>query len=143
MENQSAFNNSKRRPSSHAGHNITSLVDCFAIILIYLLMSTSFGAFDIDTPKDLQLPKAVKTVALKDATVVTVKGHEYLVAGKGVRLEDLSQEFKRLNDSKKSASLLIQADRRANYGDVNPVVMAGLQAGFEEVQFAALAEEKM
>jgi biopolymer transport protein ExbD len=141
---------SKSKHSSHShGHNLTSLVDCFAIILIYLLMATSFGEIDLDMPKDMKLPKAAKTQSLNQSTVVQVRAQSYQIAGRTVTLQNLAEEFKNLSDAAKAANdnsktaIVIQADRNLSYGEINPVVMAGLQAGFEEVQFAVLKEEKM
>ena len=141
---------SKTKYSQHShGHNLTSLVDCFAIILIYLLMATSFGEIDLDMPKDMKLPKAENTQSLNQSTVVQVRAQSYQIAGRTVTLQNLAEEFKILHDAAKTSNdsskkaIVIQADRNISYGEINPVVMAGLQAGFEEVQFAVLKEEKM
>jgi biopolymer transport protein ExbD len=138
---------SKKNSNNSHGHILTPLVDCFAIILVYLLMATSFGEIDLDINKDIELPKAAHSQALVESTVVKVSKHSYEVAGKQVSMRDLAEEFKKIFDSKKSAdqkanpAIVIQADRNLSYGEINPVVMAGLQAGFNEVQFAVLKED--
>jgi biopolymer transport protein ExbD len=137
----------KEKNTVTPGHNLTSLVDCFAIILIYLLMATSFGEIDLTVPKGMQMPQAVKTQSLVDNTVVLISENTYSIAGRIFALSQLAEEFKRLHDEKakttdvSKAAIVIQADKNISYGQINPVVLAGLQAGFSEVQFAVLKDE--
>jgi biopolymer transport protein ExbD len=129
------------------GHNLTSLVDCFAIILIYLLMATSFGEIDLDVPKDMKLPKASEAAALKNPLVIQVRAQNYLLNNRILTLPQLTEELKKtalgLKGENGSKSLVIQADKNLSYAELNPVVVAGLQAGFDELQFAVMKEERL
>lgn len=141
-----AFTNPKRIHQSHGHQNLTSLVDCFAIILIYLLMATSFGELELNIPEGMKLPKASEAQALKNSLVVQVRDHSYLVNNRIVSLPNLTEELKKLADQQGgegSKALVIQADRDLNYAELNPVVVAGLQAGFDEMQFAVMKENEL
>lgn len=146
---QFGFETTKKSVHSEGhGSNLTSLVDCFAIILIYLLMATSFGEIELAIPKDIKLPKATHATALKNPLVITVRAQNYLIDNRIVTLPKLTEELKRIADAtaadeKGSKSIVIQADRNLSYAELNPVVMAGLQAGFDELQFAVLKEEQL
>ena len=84
----------KRNSNNSHGHILTPLVDCFAIILIYLLMATSFGELDLEINKDIELPKAAHSQALVESTVVKVSKQSYEIAGKQVSMRNLAEEFK-------------------------------------------------
>lgn len=146
MKTSSGFKKKEKQHIEH-GHNLTSLVDCFAIILVYLLLATTFGEISVDIPKDMKLPKASEAQALQSDYVVQVHKGEYLVDNKKVRVDQLGEVLKQKADSipseeGKSKSLVIQADRRLNYGEINPLVMISLQAGFQELQFAVIKDNK-
>jgi biopolymer transport protein ExbD len=128
------------------GSNLTSLVDCFAIILIYLLLATSFGEIDLEIPDGMKLPKASEASALQNPLIITVRAQNYLINNQIFSLPKLTEELKRIADSTQagdngSKALVIQADKDLSYAELNPVVMAGLQAGFDELQFAVMKEE--
>jgi biopolymer transport protein ExbD len=134
--------------SHGGGHNLTSLVDCFAIILIYLLMATSFGELDLDIPEGMKLPKASEATALKNPLIIQVREQSYLLNNRVLSLPQLTEALKQAADSTKasdsnSKALVIQADKNLSYAELNPVVMAGLQAGFDELQFAVMKEENL
>lgn len=137
----------KKIGSTEHGHNLTSLVDCFAIILVYLLMATSFGQIELDIPRDMTLPRASEGTPLTNPLVIQVHQGHYLLNKQVFELSQLAEELKRLADESKESSdstpkgLVIQADRQLQYGELNPVIVAGLQAGFDEVQFAVQEEE--
>ncbi len=145
MKRQKGFGQKEQEHVEH-GHNLTSLVDCFAIILVYLLLATSFGEIPLDIPKDMKLPKATEAQALMSDYVVQVHNQQFIVDGKAVRVDQLAQILKAKADSipseeGKSKSLVIQADRKMSYGEINPLIMVSLQAGFQELQFAVIKDD--
>lgn len=148
MRKANSFKKSKSHSGEHSGHNLTSLVDCFAIILVYLLLATSFGEIDLDMPKEMVLPKASEAQALTNSLVILVnKNQSYEIGGRTIALQELGEELKKLSDlqtdNPDKKAIVIQADRQLTWGELNPVVVAGLQSGFSEVQFAVIKEEKM
>lgn len=147
MKKISSFKRDQSSSHESHGHNLTSLVDCFAIILVYLLLATSFGEIDLEIPKDMVLPKATKAQSLTQSLIVLVKHDGYQVGDKQFSIQELGPELKRLADSQDVApenkSIVIQSDRQTPWSELNPAVVASLQAGFSEVQFAVLKEEKL
>lgn len=144
--NNLSFTSKKRGHGAGNGHNLTSLVDCFAIILIYLLMATSFGEIDLEIPKDMKLPNATEAQALKNPLIIQVREQNYLLNNRVLTLANLTEELKKIagkNGETGSKAIVIQADRNLNYSELNPVVVAGLQAGFDELQFAVMKEERL
>lgn len=137
----------EKKHAHGGGHNLTSLVDCFAIILIYLLMATSFGQVDLDIPQDMKLPKASEAQALKNPLIIQVRAQNYLLNNRILTLPQLAEELKKTAEGLKadngSKALVIQADKNLSYAELNPVVVAGLQAGFDELQFAVMKEERL
>jgi biopolymer transport protein ExbD len=145
MKRSKKFGSSSHEPVEH-GHNLTSLVDCFAIILVYLLLATSFGEISMDTPKDMKLPKASEAQALMSDYIVQVHNQQFIIDNKPYRVDQLAAVLKAKADSLpteegKSKSLVIQADRKMSYGEINPLIMVSLQAGFQELQFAVVKDD--
>lgn len=136
-----SFDFKKRSTGSHAAkHSLTPLVDCFAIILIYLLMASSFGSEEFKVPEGMKLPKASEAQVTDNMVIVVVKNQTYSMGGKTYSIPALIAEFKKIPEKK---AIIIQADKNLSFGEINPVVTAGLQSGFSEVQFAVSKEEKM
>lgn len=137
------FARNKSNDKSGSKHILTPLVDCFAIILIYLLMATSFGQIEVKIPEGMKLPKATEGKAPTGTLVIEVKNQSYVINGVSIPLPRLSEELKKIADSSSAKqALIIQADRGMSYGEINPVVIAGLQAGFSELQFAVVNEQE-
>jgi len=132
--------NSKRK-AGLAGLTLTSLVDCFTILVAYLLAVTHIGAVEFPVDKNIKLPQASYSLAAKDSAVITLTQGQYLVGKDIVKSKNLASTLEDLKTTKKSESLLIQADEKTAYEDLNPIVMAGLQAGFKKIGFAILQKE--
>jgi len=60
------------RRSSVTGLSLTSMVDMFTILVVFLLMNYSSTGEIIYIPKDVKLPKASQTKELKPAHIVTL-----------------------------------------------------------------------
>src|ERR1700722_9927221 len=60
------------RRSATASLSLTSMVDMFTILVVFLLMNFSSTGEIIYIPKDVKLPKASETKELKPAHVVSV-----------------------------------------------------------------------
>lgn len=72
------------RKSVQAGLFLTSMVDMFAIMVIFLLQSFSAEGEIIVLPRGLELPKAANTGTLERAPVITVGLEEILFEGEKV-----------------------------------------------------------
>ena len=121
--------------------SLTSLVDGFTILVIYLLVSTSFCTTEIKIPRGMLLPEAGHSESL-DAQGMTIRiqDNKYYLNNTAMNLEQLDIALQRRQ--KKNEAIIVQADKRANYALLNPVVLSGLQAGFSKISFAVLQGEK-
>lgn len=81
------MNNSRRmnrmaRAKKHraAGLNLTSLMDVFTILVLYLLVSQSSGTV-LEPPKDVKLPESVVETKPRETLVISVSDTEIIVPG--------------------------------------------------------------
>lgn len=123
-----------------SGLTLTSLVDAFTIMVIYLLVATNIGAPDVSVRAGIELPVASHAVLAQPATTVVYDSGSYYIDEAKVSKNQLVEKLSALLKSSKEKHLTVQADKKAEFEDLNPVVLAGLQAGFEEVRFAVIQE---
>jgi biopolymer transport protein ExbD len=124
---------------------LTSLVDAFSILVIFLIMNTSANqeSLDVDTKK-LALPMATESQLIMQGVVVRVDGNSYLVDKKPVAKSDLVATLKAMflasSDAKKDGVIIV-ADKNMGYEDLSPVILAGSRAGFNKFKFAVIRKE--
>ena len=149
------------RPSQKRGRRkvtaaliLTSLVDAFSIMLLYLLCNGTGNGSTLELDKTQGLPVAVKSGPISAGTLVRVEGDQYFLqtgprqemAVPSVQLAQRLQELKaQLLGSGKSeeeaSSLIIQANRDLDFSKLAPVIRAGSITGFHNFRFAVLQEE--
>jgi biopolymer transport protein ExbD len=132
--------NSKKLPESSL--TLTSLVDCFTTILVYLLLASTFGAVELDTPNDMQLPHAFHSMNLENGVVLRVDHGRYVLDNKLIPLEKLVDALAVQKTKTGVDFVVVQADKSTRFSQVNPAVLSGLQAGFKQVRFAVLQEDE-
>ena len=127
---------------------LTSLVDAFSILVIYLLISFSNSGEVLSLSKDTELPPASESEILKRTTLVKLESGKLYIEDKEVEpkalvaaLIDIRKELKahHKGDEEFVPALTVQADRRVLYKELNQIVHASAQSGFSEVKFAVLA----
>ncbi len=130
-------------PSANAGQknilfglSLTSLIDCFTILVVYLLMTTTIGGKELETPRGLNLPQATHSSALEGDVVLTVIGDKYLLNNKPVSLSDLDDKLKSLQAGQEG--LIIQADKKTDFSKLNPIINMTLQTGYKKIKFAVI-----
>ncbi|MCB0411114.1 MAG: biopolymer transporter ExbD [Bdellovibrionales bacterium] len=127
---------------------LTSLVDVFSILVIYLMVSTTAGV-EMDVAEGITLPSASNSV------VTTETGFLVMVSPRGIEIdkqivpldqvmEVLKQHQAALAEQNdpKAKRLVLQADKESDFDAINPVIMAGTQSGFENITFAVLQKEE-
>jgi biopolymer transport protein ExbD len=128
---------------------LTSLVDAFSILVIYLLVSSSNSGEMLYLSKDMQLPKAAETEILKRNTLVKIEEDRLFIEEEEVAKKDLVARLIEIRKNLKQkhegpeefvGKLTVQADRRLKYKVLNQIVLASSHAGFSEVKFAVLAQ---
>ena len=124
---------------------LTSLVDAFSILVIYLLVNFSNSGEILYISKDMELPSATEVKSLQRTTLVKIEDEKWFIEDKPVHpnqlVEALVNVRKELARSgvEESAALTVQADRRVRYKVLNQAVLAGSHAGFGEIKFAVRA----
>ena len=119
---------------------LTSLIDAFCIIVIYLLIGTQSTGVETQISKGINLPQAVggSTVDKEIATLRIEKGN-YFLDEKQVTLGNLAQKLSELKKaSKDPVELMVQADTLMEYSDLDPLLKAGSEAGIEKLRFAVI-----
>ena len=124
-----------------AGVTLTSLVDVFTILVVYLLVTTSIGINEVKTLNGIQLPTVNQSDATQIGASIFVKNGKYYYNDKAITIDRLISEL--ISARKTVAAVIIQADKNAKYADLNPLVLAGLQAGFTQISFAVLQEDQI
>lgn len=120
---------------------LTSLIDAFSIIVIYLLIGTQGGGVEADTKSLLTLPTADAATALEtQLPTLRIEKGRYFVNDEPVHEKNLVaklSEVKKANGGKDMA-LMIEADTKMKYSDLDPLIKAGSLAGIEKLKFAVV-----
>src|SRR5205085_6440311 len=142
---------------------LTSLVDMFTIIVIFLLMNFSANGEVLYMSKDIKLPDAYHGAQLERAPVISVSGEAVTFDGRMLlqtsdlekgdvlnvpELEDaLREERHRYEQAHQNdpdhpfrGLVNVQADRKIPFRVIKRVMFACNQSGFANINFAALAK---
>lgn len=129
---------------------LTSLVDAFSILVIYLLMQFSASGEILIINKNMELPKAFTSSELIRHTIVKFEEGKYYIEDKEVTEEGLVTALLKLREDWNKYrpteefpdKLIVQADRRTPFKALNSVVLAGAQTGYSEIKFAVVSLAK-
>ncbi len=125
---------------------LTSLVDTFSVLVIYLLYNFSATGDLLYLSEGMELPAAVRSVELDRNVVVKVEkdklfieehevNHSQLVS----KLIEMKKDWEKYYpDTQFTGAMTIQADRRQNYGLLSQVIQAGSHAGYSDIHFAVI-----
>jgi len=140
---------------------ITSMMDMFTIILIFLLFSFSDNPEKLHMDKDLKLPKSSSKVDCEKNITVTLSSkslkiddqhiagiHNGIIQGLDTKNLENSSLYKHLltlrhdleqkEDKKDKTSINIFCDHRLPYKTIHQVIKTSGMAGFPHFQFAVL-----
>jgi biopolymer transport protein ExbD len=125
---------------------LTSLVDAFSILLLYLLTANTGNGSTLELDKTEKLPMAIKTEALNAGTIVRVENGRYFLGNIQINATELAaklqvEQASLPKGSADSQSLIIQADRNMDFAMLTPVIRAGSISGFNKFKFAVLQDE--
>ncbi|MGE3974574.1 MAG: ExbD/TolR family protein [Bdellovibrionales bacterium] len=145
------LNQSKLKPRGHGVARplvftlmLTSLVDAFAILLIFLLLNNNTTDPRVQIKKDIRLPEVTQSTNLDYGIMVRVENGRYFVEEKEISAQDLPRALMeqknnfKADDASKKVQLIVQADKKANYEILNPIILAASHVGFEQFKFAVL-----
>ncbi len=152
----------RSKKSGYASLMLTSLVDMFTIIVIFLLMNFSANGEVLYMSKDIKLPDAYHGAMIERAPVIAVSADAVTFDGRMLlstsdlekgdvlnvpELEDVLRDEKRryeqihANDPDHPFRGLVnvQADRRIPFKVIKRIMFACNQSGFANINFAALS----
>lgn len=143
LGNQSRITQKKARlkKSILASLTLTSLIDAFSILVIYLLTNASNTQIPFDMRGGMQMPQAKLSDTLSYGSVVKVMNGEYFVDSTKISVLELPIKLRELKEKNPTETIIIQADRKLPYSEMNPIILAAAQAGVEKFQFAVLAAQ--
>lgn len=135
----------EKSASAHAvALPLTSLIDAFSIIVIYLLIGTQTGGIDSDIPNRMTLPVAESgTQILHEAPTVRIENGRYFIDDQEVAVHQLGARLAQLkgNLEAEKAELIIQGDKKMTYASLDPLIRAGSEAGIQKLKFAVTPEQ--
>lgn len=123
---------------------LTSLVDAFSILVIFLLMNTSNSFQEVEMKTLNGLPSATNSDVLKKGVILTVENNQYKVNGETVPLSRLTEVLRQEKGKMEAGSLvrkvdlIIQAARGADYDLLSPILVAASQAEFQHYKLAVV-----
>jgi biopolymer transport protein ExbD len=123
---------------------LTSLIDAFSIIVIYLLIGTQSGGIETNVSSQMQLPIAEQGSTIeKETSIVRIENGVYYINDQAVAVSELGAKLAALKGSADSDSIeiLIQADRKMTYASLDPLLRAGSEAGIQKLKFAVTPEQ--
>jgi biopolymer transport protein ExbD len=121
---------------------LTSLVDAFSILVIFLMMNSATDQSDFETDKSVQLPRASQSEISMKTAMVQMTRSGFHIEGRSVHSDNLAPALvalhQKLTKEKNplANSLIIVADRDEEFATLNPIIIAGSRAGFSEFRFA-------
>ena len=117
---------------------LTSLIDAFSIIVIYLLIGTQGGGMESKIPTKFNLPMADFSQSLQEeAPILRIEKGNYFLNDEPVALSRLAGKLQAIKNNVKKA-LMVQADTEMKYADLDPLLKIGAQAGIEQLKFAVV-----
>lgn len=137
MKRIQASGGGRKEKSLFFSLNLTTLIDAFCILVIFLLSNMNGRVQNLKDSQSIVLPVAMMTEALGQGLVVRIEQNTIFVDDKKTTESNLA---KAILDAKKAdnSSLIIQADRKSDYQNIGLVLRAGGQAGYEKYVFAVL-----
>jgi len=125
---------------------LTSLVDTFSVLVIYLLVSFNTSEELLYINKDMQLPAAALAEELERNVVVKVEKDILYIEEKEVKVPQLVKRLLNVRknwesmypDSQFTGALTIQADKRQSFDLLSHVIQAGGHAGYSDINFAVV-----
>ena len=140
-----------------AGLSLTSLMDVFTILVLYLLVSQSSGTV-LEPPPEVKLPNSIAEAGPRETLVVTVSGNEVwvkdtrvasvddILAAEGDLIEPIRDRMLEIRNSKMSVGddeddptskeVTIMGHREIHFKVLKRVMSSCTAAGFTKISLA-------
>lgn len=125
--------------NSEAGVDISPLIDCVFILLIFFIVTTTFVE---ETGVEVDKPQAASSVQLEKTSIllaITDKG-EIVYGGREIGIAGVQPLVKRMMQ-KEEVPVIVQADQNVNAGLLVRVIDEAKLAGAEKVSIATLKNQ--
>ncbi len=118
---------------------LTSLVDVFSILVIYLLVNTS-ASQEVTLQGEIELPTAVNTSVIEAGLVLRLQQDGIFLNDQLIPANELLKTLEEYaaQDTSELRTLIIQADRRSQFAEMSPVLLSAARTGFHRVRFAVI-----
>jgi len=129
-----------------AGLMLTSLVDAFSILVIFLLMNTNSTIEEMQLGRGDQIPVAFHSSALKKGLLVDIDQNSIEIEGKSVRLSELTRSLQDAAASRSVESekvVVIKASKRTGFEQISPVLVAASQAELQNFRLVVIDPGQM
>jgi biopolymer transport protein ExbD len=155
-------NRMSRNKGKTPGLSLTSLMDVFTILVLYLLVNQGSGA-DIDPPKTIKIPDSVVETSPRQTIVMTVSDTAVYIQGEAIvsiadvleskqdYIEPVRQEMVRVKELAESQGIqaaanktevTILADRGVPFKILKKLMSTSSSAGYEKISLAVNQKEK-
>ena len=141
------FGKSKRQKKSVvATLMLTSLVDTFSVLVIYLLVNFSSTGEMLYLNKDMELPSAAKAEELQRNLIVKVEKDKIYIEDDEVSVRGLVKQLIKVKEdwieyypgTEFTGAMTVQADKGQSYDLLSHVIQAGGHAGYSDINFAVV-----
>ena len=141
---------------------LTSLMDIFIVMVIYLLMNQAIGA-DVAPPRAIKLPDSVVDTSPRQTVVMTVSNSEVIIQGEriastaevleskeeyfepvGQRMLKIRESYLGINDESvaNSTEVTIMADRAVPFKVLKKLMTTSSSAGYRKISLAVNKKEQ-
>ncbi len=127
------------------GFNMTPMIDVVFLLIIFFLVSSHLAKQEVHL--DLPLPVADSGSEAMDepsrrVTINVLRNGQLQFSGRLVPAEELVGRLTQaLKDHGKDVEVRIRSDRRAPYGDVDPILLSCARVGIWNVTFSVYRSE--
>jgi len=120
--------------SSEAGVDISPLIDCVFILLIFFIVTTTFVE---ETGVEVDKPQAASSVQLEKTSILLAltSNHEVIYGGREIGISGVRQLVKRMLQQE-DVPVVIQADAEADSGLLVRIIDEAKLAGATKVSLA-------
>ena len=125
--------------------NLIALIDVLLVILIFLMVTTSYAKF---SELKINLPEAGGEVTASQEQPIQISvdaSEHYAINNQGITytgIEAMATELKNAAGSQTDPTIIINADAKAPHQSVINVMEAARQAGFGRVTFTTQSQAK-
>jgi biopolymer transport protein ExbD len=132
---------SNKAAKKAGGLIITSLVDAFSILVIYLLFGSSLNGEEISSNIGVKIPKAFFSQLIEQDVTLKVQNSRYFLNEKPIQKNQIAQQLRELYKNRaikddKGGSLVVIADQDRPAEEINPILIAASEAGYSQLKMA-------